>query len=173
MGRHTVQRRYPLLAIPPVTALQLALAVAVVAGGSTHLFVVGFASLNGIRDRILTGRTNEGVPLTLEHRRLLYRADWRPLRTGLGALSVVSFGLLLVLPELTVDPGGLRLVCYGLAAATLAAFVVGGGLRRQDRRLLERALESAGRRGMPPKSDPKGSARGAPAPGRERSGTDG
>lgn len=113
---------------------------------AAHVFLAGHRSLAGTRDRILTGRTDEGVPLTLEHRRLLYRAEWRPLRWALAGLALSLCATLVSLPEITVDPGPLRLACRGLALALLLVFVARASARAEERRMLERALAGPERR---------------------------
>ena len=124
-----------------MSGLQLGLLLVATVWAGTHLLVMGHRSLNGTRDRVLTGRTDEGVPITPEHRRLLLDSDWRMLGAGLAALCLLLFATLVTLPELTEEPGPLRLLCYGAAGVVLSVLLVGGTMRRRDRILMKRALD--------------------------------
>jgi len=127
-----------------MTTLQLALVLVASIWAAVNTLIAGYRAVNGTRDRILTGRTDEGTPLTLDHRRLMYRNDWIPLKLGLGLVSLAFAGFLAFLPELTPDPGVLRIICYVAAALPFFSFLGFVGLGLGDRRFIVRTLERAG-----------------------------
>lgn len=126
-----------------MTTLQLALVLVASIWAAVNTLIAGYRAVNGTRDRILTGRTDEGTPLTLEHRRLMYRNDWLPLKLGLGLVSLAFAGFLAFLPELAPDPGVLRLICYVAAALPFFSFLGFVGLGLSDRSFIVRTLERA------------------------------
>lgn len=66
--------------------------------------------------------------------------------TRLAGLALSLCATLVSLPEITVDPGPLRLACRGLAFALLLVFVARASARAEERRMLERALAGPERR---------------------------
>jgi uncharacterized membrane protein YbhN (UPF0104 family) len=136
-----------------MTPAWLLVVLVVLFWAAAHVFLAGHRSLAGTRDRILTGRTDEGVPITLEHRRLLYRTEWRPLGWALASLALSVSTALVVLPEMTVNPGPLRLACRGSALLLLGVFVARGPARAEERRMLERTMAGPERR-LPGEASP-------------------
>ena len=126
-----------------MTTLQLALVLVASIWAAVNTVIAGYGAVNGTRDRILTGRTDEGTPLTLEHRQLMYRNDWIPLKLGLGLVSLAFAGFLVLLPELTVEPTLLRAICYVAALLPFFSFLGFVGLGLADRRVIVRTLRGA------------------------------
>ncbi len=121
-----------------------ALDVALLALGTlwiaSHVLVASHAAMSHTRDRILTGRTDEGVAMTPEHRRLLYRSDWVPLHWGLALLALTFSGVLVALPELAAEPGPVRPMCWLAAVLPLVGSLGTLRARIEDRRQIRRAL---------------------------------
>ena len=142
-----------------MTTLQLALVLVASIWAAVNTLIAGYNAVNATRDRILTGHTDEGVPLSLEHRRLMYRNDWLPLKGGLGLVSLAFAAFLVLLPELSDEPALLRVICYLAAALPFFSFLGFAVLGMSDRRFivrtLERQEEGPGYRGAPSSSDPR------------------
>lgn len=121
-----------------------ALEVALLALGTlwivAYVLVVSHTAMSHTRDRILTGRTDEGVAMTPEHRQLLYRSDWVPLHWGMALVALTFAGVLVALPELAVDPGQARPLCWVAAVLPLVGSLVTLRARIEDRRHIRRAL---------------------------------
>lgn len=126
-----------------MTALQLSLVLVASIWAATNTLIVGYSAVNGTRDRILTGCTDEGIPLTRAHRVAMYRNDWIPLKLGLAAVSLAFAAFLLFLPNLSEDPSRLRAVCYVGSMLPFGGFVGFFGLGLSDRRLILSALRDA------------------------------
>lgn len=126
--------------------LHLTLLLALGVAASVCVFAVGHQAIRGARDRILTGRTNEGVPLSVEHRWLMYRNDWMPLTLGSALVSLTLAVLLVYLPELGEDPGALRVAARLGALVPLVGFTFTTRQALDDRRALRKALGTAPRR---------------------------
>lgn len=110
-----------------------------------NTLIAGYNAVNGTRDRILTGRTDEGIGLSHEHRRIMYQNDWIPLKAGLAFVSL-AFGIfLLFLPELAGDPGMLRPFCYAASLLPFGSFLGFFFLGLRDRRLIVEVLDAAKR----------------------------
>lgn len=108
-----------------------------------NTLITGYTAVNATRDRVVTGRTDEGVPLTLAHRRVMYRNDWIPLKMGLAAISLAFSGFIVYLPELAQQPELLRSVCYLAALLPFGSFLGFFILGFSDRRLMRTALSQA------------------------------
>lgn len=130
-----------------MSTLQLALVLVASIWAAVNTLISGYEAVNATRDRILTGYTDEGVRLTLEHRRLMYRNDWLPLKLGLGLVSLAFSVFLLLLPELADDPALLRIICYLAAALPFFSFLGFTVLGMSDRRVIVRTLERQPRPG--------------------------
>lgn len=126
-----------------MTALQLALVLVASLWAALNTLIAGYTAVNGTRDRILTGRNDEGVPLSLEHRRIMYRNDWFPLKVGLSVVSLAFAGFIVVLPRFATDPASLRLICYAAALLPFLSFVGFFGFGFSDRALIVRTLRNA------------------------------
>jgi hypothetical protein len=125
--------------------LQLSLVLVASVWAAVNTLIAGYNAVNGTRDRIVTGFTDEGVPLTLEHRRVMYRNDWMPLKAGLALVSLAFAVFILFLPELAASVSGLHTVCYFAAILPFGSFLGFGILGFSDRRLILESLERAGR----------------------------
>jgi hypothetical protein len=126
-----------------LTALQLSLVLVASIWAAMNTLIAGYNAVNGTRDRILTGHTDEGMPLTFEHRWILYRNDWVPLKLGLAAVSIAFAAFLIFLPTLADDPSALRIVCYIAAVLPLGSFLGFFVLGLADRRLMLMVLQEA------------------------------
>lgn len=137
-----------------MTILQLALVLVASIWAAFNTLIAGYNAVNGTRDRILTGRTDEGYPLSIEHRRLMYRNDWVPLKMGLAAVSLAFAGFIVMLPEFAQDPEALRLICYVGAALPFFAFLGFFVLGLSDRALILRTLAEARAGSVPETPEP-------------------
>jgi hypothetical protein len=123
--------------------LQLSLVLVASVWAGMNTLIAGYNAVNHTRDRILTGCTDEGISLTLEHRRLMYRNDWLPLKLGL-AVVFLGFGCFLVfLPELAEQNNVLRLVCYIAALLPFGGFLAFFVLGLRDRAHIVEVLATA------------------------------
>jgi len=126
-----------------MNALQLALVLVASIWAAMNTLIAGYNAVNGTRDRILTGRTDEGIALSLPHRRIMYTNDWLPLKAGLAFVSLAFGGFLLFLPELAADNGLLRPLCYIASLLPFGSFVGFFFLGLRDRKLIVDVLRSA------------------------------
>lgn len=123
-----------------MTSLQLGLVLVASIWAAMNTLITGYTAVNATRDRVVTGRTDEGVRLTPAHRRVMYRNDWIPLKMGLAAISLAFSGFILYLPELAEQPELLRSVCYVAALLPFGSFLGFFILGFSDRRLIREAL---------------------------------
>ena len=72
-----------------------------------NTLIAGYTAVNGTRDRVVTGHTDEGVPLRIGHRKIMYRNDWLPMKVGLATVSLAFAAFVIFLPELADQPEGL------------------------------------------------------------------
>ena len=128
-----------------MNTLQLSLVLVASVWAAMNTLIAGYNAVNGTRDRIVTGFTDEGIPLSLAHRYIIYRNDWRPLKVGLASVSMGFAAFLVFLPELADDPGALRPICYIGAVLPFGSFLGFFILGLKDRRLILDVLEDAGR----------------------------
>lgn len=142
-----------------MTDLQLSLVLVASIWAAVNTLISGYSAVNGTRDRVLTGVTDEGVPLSLRHRYVLYRNDWLPLKAGLSVVSLGFAAFIVFLPTLTPNPASLRWICYAAAALPLGTFFAFFLLGLSDRRLMLETLEGAGEDGAFQK-DPGGRSGG-------------
>lgn len=131
-----------------MNSLQLALVLVASIWAAMNTLIAGYNAVNGTRDRILTGCTDEGVQLTLEHRRIIYENDWLPLKAGLAFVSMAFGGFLIFLPELAEDTHLLRPFCYVASLLPFGSFVGFFFLGLRDRRLIIKVLGSDEARGQ-------------------------
>ena len=108
-----------------------------------NTLIAGYNAVNGTRDRILTGCTDEGIALSLAHRRILYQNDWLPMKAGLAAVSLLFGAFLLFLPALAENKDPLRPFCYVASLLPLGSFLGFFLLGIRDRRLIVEVLKSA------------------------------
>lgn len=135
-----------------MTTLQLALVLVASIWAAVNTLIGGYNSVNATRDRILTGQREDRIPLSLEHRRLMYRNDWLPLKVGLSAVSLAFAAFIVLLPELAEEPETLRWLCYVGAALPLGSFFGFFGLGLSDRALIVATLKRAAL--APPTEEP-------------------
>ena len=123
--------------------LQLSLVLVASVWAAVNTLIAGYNAVNGTRDRIVTGFSDEGIPLTLEHRRVMYRNDWIPLKAGLALVSLAFAAFILFLPQLSGAVSGLRTVCYIASVLPLGSFLGFSVLGLSDRRLILNSLSLA------------------------------
>ena len=107
-----------------------------------NTLIAGYNAVNGTRDRILTGYTDEGIGLTLEHRKVMYENDWLPMKAGLAFVSLAFGGFLIFLPELADETKLLRPFCYVASLLPFGSFIGFFFLGLRDRRLIIKVLSS-------------------------------
>jgi hypothetical protein len=125
-----------------MNSLQLGLVLVASIWAAMNTLIAGYNAVNGTRDRILTGFTDEGVRLTLEHRKIMYQNDWLPMKAGLAFVSLAFGGFLIFLPELAEDTDLLRPFCYVASLLPLGSFVGFFFLGMRDRQLIVKVLGS-------------------------------
>ncbi len=130
-----------------MNSLQLSLVLVASIWAAMNTLIAGYNAVNATRDRILTGRTDEGVPLTYEHRRIMYQNDWLPLKAGLAFVSLAFGAFLVFLPELATDSGVLRPLCYAASLLPFGSFFGFFFLGLRDRRLITEVLHAARQEG--------------------------
>jgi len=116
--------------------LQLSLVLVASVWAAVNTLIAGYNAVNGTRDRVVTGFSDEGIPLTLEHRRGMYRNDWMPLKAGLALVSLAFAAFIFFLPELAASVSGLQTVCYIGALLPFGSFLGFAVLGFSDRRLI-------------------------------------
>ena len=126
-----------------MTSLQLSLVLVASIWAAMNTLIAGYNAVNGTRDRVVTGATDEGVALTVPHRRIMYRNDWLPLKVGLATVSLAFAAFIVFLPELADDPERLRPVCYVASLLPLGSFLGFFLLGFSDRRLMLATLAAA------------------------------
>ena len=126
-----------------MTVLQLSLVLVASIWASVNTLIAGYTAVNGTRDRVITGYTDEGVRLTFAHRRIMYRNDWLPMKVGLAAVSLAFAGFIVFLPELAAEPERLRPVCYVASLLPVGSFLGFAILGLSDRRLMLTTVAAA------------------------------
>ena len=125
-----------------MNALQLSLVLVASTWAAMNTLIVGYNAVNGTHDRILTGFTDEGVPLTIGHRRIIYGNDWLPMKVGLAFVSIAFGGFLILLPELAEDNSLLRSFCYVASLLPFGSFLGFFLLGFRDRRIILEVLDA-------------------------------
>jgi hypothetical protein len=125
-----------------MSSLQLGLVLVASIWAAMNTLIAGYNAVNGTRDRILTGRTDEGIGLTLEHRKIMYENDWLPMKAGIAFVSLAFGGFLIFLPELADDTKLLRPFCYIASLLPFGSFIGFFFLGLRDRRLIIKVLSS-------------------------------
>jgi hypothetical protein len=128
-----------------MNSLQLSLVLVASIWAAMNTLIAGYNAVNATRDRILTGRTDEGIALTYDHRRIMYQNDWLPLKAGLAFVSLAFGAFLLFLPELADDAGLLRPFCYAASLLPFGSFLGFFFLGLRDRQLIVAVLDTAKR----------------------------
>jgi len=109
-----------------------------------NTLIAGYNAVNGTRDRILAGFTDEGVPLKLEHHRIMYQNDWFPMKAGLAFVSLAFGGFLIFLAELAESTSLLRPFCYVASLLPFGSFLGFLVLGFRDHRLVLKVLDAVG-----------------------------
>jgi hypothetical protein len=130
-----------------MNSLQLSLVLVASIWAAMNTLIAGYNAVNATRDRILTGRTDEGIALTYDHRRIMYQNDWLPLKAGLSFVSLAFGAFLLFLPELADDADLLRPFCYAASLLPFGSFLGFFFLGLRDRQLIIAVLDAAKRGG--------------------------
>jgi hypothetical protein len=125
-----------------MSSLQLGLVLVASIWAAMNTLIAGYNAVNATRDRILTGRTDEGIELTFEHRKIMYENDWLPMKAGIAFVSLAFGGFLIFLPELADDTELLRSFCYVASMLPLGSFIGFFFLGLRDRRLIVKVLDS-------------------------------
>ena len=125
-----------------MSSLQLSLVLVASIWASMNTLIAGYNAVNGTRDRILTGFTDEGIGLTSDHRRIMYENDWLPMKAGIAFVSLAFGGFLIFLPELAEDARLLRPFCYVASVLPIGSFIGFFFLGLRDRRLIIKVLNS-------------------------------
>jgi hypothetical protein len=125
-----------------MSSLQLGLVLVASIWAAMNTLIAGYNAVNGTRDRILTGYTDEGIGLTLEHRKIIYQNDWLPMKAGLAFVSLAFGGFLIFLPELADETKLLRPFCYVASLLPFGSFIGFFFLGLRDRRLIIKVLRS-------------------------------
>ena len=126
-----------------MSSLQLSLVLVASIWASMNTLIAGYSAVNGTRDRILTGFTDEGIGITLEHRKIMYENDWLPMKAGIAFVSL-AFGVFLIfLPELADDAKRLRPFCYVASLLPIGSFIGFFFLGLRDRRLIIKVLSAS------------------------------
>lgn len=126
-----------------MNSLQLGLVLVASIWAAMNTLIAGYGAVNGTRDRILTGYTDDGIKLTVEHRRIMYENDWLPMKMGIAFVSLAFGGFLIFLPELAIEIGSLRSFCYVASLLPFGSFVGFFFLGLRDRQLIITVLKSA------------------------------
>lgn len=126
-----------------MTTLQLSFILVASIWAAVNTLIAGYNAVNGTRDRILTGCTDEGIPMSLEHRRIMFRNDWMPMKAGIALINLFFAAFLIYLPNLTVEVSQLRAVCYVAAAAPMFGFVTFFFLGISDFMVMRKTLAEA------------------------------
>ena len=126
-----------------MNSLQLGLVLVASIWAAMNTLIAGYSAVNGTRDRILTGYTDDGIKLTVEHRRIMYENDWLPMKMGIAFVSLAFGGFLIFLPELAIEIGSLRPFCYVASLLPFGSFVGFFFLGLRDRQLIITVLKSA------------------------------
>ncbi len=127
-----------------MSSLQLGLVLVASIWAAMNTLIAGYNAVNGTRDRILTGYTDEGVRLTLEHRKIMYENDWLPMKAALAFVSLAFGGFLIFLPVLAGDTSLLRPFCYVASLLPFGSFIGFFFLGLRDRRLMIKVLDTGG-----------------------------
>ncbi len=77
-----------------MNSLQLGLVLVASIWAAMNTLIAGYVAVNATRDRILTGYTDEGIQLSLAHRKIMYQNDWLPLKAGIAFVSLAFGGFL-------------------------------------------------------------------------------
>lgn len=121
-------------------------ALVIVAGiwAALNTLVSAYQVVNDKRDVIVTG-VYKGERLSLDHRRLMLRNDWIPLKFGVALTSLIFALILFAIPQLAQTPDAWMMrVSYVAALAPFFSFLGFGALGISDYRFIKNALNEAG-----------------------------
>jgi len=105
-----------------MTDLQIMLVLVASIWAAVNTVIAGYNAVNGTRDRILTGHTDEGIPMTLEHRELSLCNDWLPMKSGIALISLMFALFLVFLPRMAEQVNELQLICWIAAVVPFFSF---------------------------------------------------
>jgi len=100
-----------------------------------------FDRVNQIRDRILIGKI-DSTDITLSHRELMYVGDWRPLATGVAAVSFLFSFVIGLLPFLLDSSGNvaLTILCSAVGLYQLCDGVTSARTLFRDSKVMRKCL---------------------------------
>lgn len=125
-----------------MTDLQIMLVTVASVWAAVNTVIAGYNAVNGTRDRILTGHTDEGIPMSLEHRELALRNDWLPMKSGIALISLLFFLFLVFLPDLAQLNRGIGLLCYLASVVPFFGFMTFSVLGFSDYKAMRRTLDA-------------------------------
>lgn len=111
---------------------------------SVNAIVAGYEAVNRTRDRIILGEDG-GRKMSLEHRELMFRNDWIPLKLGLAMASLAFALIIAFLPSFLEMPTILTVACYVVAALPFFSFGAFFFLGIADGLFIRRVLRMARR----------------------------
>ncbi len=126
-----------------MTDLQIMLVLVASIWAAVNTVIAGYNAVNGTRDRILTGHTDEGIPMTLEHRELSLRNDWLPMKLGIALISLMFALFLVFLPRMAERVSELQLICWIAAVVPFFSFTTFFVLGIGDYRTMRKVLNAA------------------------------
>ena len=126
-----------------MTDLQIMLVLVASIWAAVNTVIAGYNAVNSTRDRILTGHTDEGIPMTLEHRELSLRNDWLPMKSGITLISLMFTLFLVFLPQMAEPVSDLRLICWIAAVVPFFSFITFFALGISDYRTMQKVLLEA------------------------------
>jgi len=126
-----------------MTDLQIMLVLVASIWAAVSTVISGYNAVNGTRDRIMTGCTDEGVPMSLAHRKLVLHNDWLPMKSGIALISLMFALFLIFLPSLAEQVGEFQVICRVAAVVPFFSFATFFILGISDYRAMRRVLSAA------------------------------
>lgn len=129
-----------------MTDLQIMLVLVASIWAAVNTVISGYNAVNGTRDRIMTGCTDEGVPMSLAHRKLALRNDWLPMKSGIALISLMFTLFLVFLPRMAEQVSEFQMICWVAAVVPFFSFATFFILGISDYRAMRRVLSEACKR---------------------------
>jgi hypothetical protein len=129
--------------VQDMTDLQIMLVLVASIWAAVNTVIAGYNAVNGTRDRIITGHTDEGIPMTLKHRELSLRNDWLPMKFGIALISLMFAMFLAFLPQMAEQISELKFICWIAAVVPLFSFITFFVLGIGDYRAMREVLKEA------------------------------
>ncbi len=126
-----------------MTDLQIMLVLVASIWAAVNTVISGYNAVNGTRDRIMTGCTDEGVPMSLAHRKLVLRNDWLPMKSGIALISLMFTLFLFFLPRMAAQVSDFQVTCRVAAVVPFFSFATFFILGISDYRAMRRVLSEA------------------------------